>query len=1301
MPRYEVRSDQGTFEVTLDQEATPEELRSLVEQRLVSEAANAPVAGTSAFPGRGLAPDEANPLTSFGTKVGEYTRNVVAPTVGEYIKNAINTPTWGQRLATPEPVLGGPPRPPVIPAWTGIPHVLGTGENLMRMAAAPLIAGAMYGPEKARELTFSLLGIGAPFAGQLGRSLAGDAALLRRPSMPPSPVPPSPVPLALGGQLASPGLRAAIADAQGLRMPELPPPGPGLPTASPFVGPGIAMPESSFAAQRFFHPGLPPEVLGPPSPPAPPPQLAFPTGALQPWQRPALIPDQMRLSFPPEALPVAGPASETGMWRGGKIAWEPGPKPGEPVIFDAFDRPITPPAPGSGSAALAEKPSITAVTPSPVPPPIVSEPEMAALMNIGKEPVLPPPSLPSSNLPTITEALGAIRQLPRERQASAHAELMDLASRFRHNLESEAGGAKLGFTVPLAGGAVGAATGGMLGDTPAEKIGGAALGALAGFALMGMGTAALSGIGAPATTALERRMAILNATPAAAGLSGRVASAAKAAMQTTGLGSRIPWPAPRTAIANLAQASDPAFSTAFTAELAKRGLTPIDAGRILMDDPAVKPQRLLRQTAAFGKFVWAQAESGNIAAQRLISAARAESPTTTVGEMMANLGRRDINILRASLTTAWRTLSRNTVVQQGVVGLEQIGSLMDAAMAKSLGLGHLSTVGFTQAARYAGDYWAGVRGYGAEMAANAMRAVGRDAEANALMGSSATRPARLVNQLAAAWPTEKNALYQRYMSDVLTKSEFGRGFIRGEGGRVAPVATETQAGLNQLYNGLETGVSLANLPNRTAEFTTRSGLFYAEATRGLRGIGLDPYALNIARDGDRIGPIVAQSVEKALRDTFASTPRLDAASWTERTMAKWINSQENSLVQKSFLQVFLGLYFPRFTWNAGRFLWNRPFGSTIPAFRTLTEARPDWLGGSAAQRAAVTAGDVRSVTEAAQGAAMFFAGYEIAKNMPGDRVTDIKIPGWGQLSILPFSPLSAYVFVPRVIIEAQNGTLNRHIPDVIRSAQQMSGRIGQTVGSLDTILEAWAKGDMTALDRSTRGVQRFIGDTGAGVLQPLTTAQNLYATYGQYLPMLQESAAEEAKQRDVTVNPMTDPFVARMPLASQLLPERRQWLTPGPILREEPPKILGVPVSAEFVGAVFRNPTSAESEARRLGMKFSEIGGVSTGDPRADLLMRATGSDIAFSAIEPLIASKAYLYNDNGLPRDDVDKALIFAKTMEMVRRITNSVVMQHIGTKPREQWTPDEVAFVSMKVKGMLAPRLRDMIKGHGGVLP
>jgi len=245
----------------------------------------------------------------------------------------------------------------------------------------------------------------------------------------------------------------------------------------------------------------------------------------------------------------------------------------------------------------------------------------------------------------------------------------------------------------------------------------------------------------------------------------------------------------------------------------------------------------------------------------------------------------------------------------------------------------------------------------------------------------------------------------------------------------------------------------------------------------------------------------------------------------------------------------------------------------------------------------------------------------------------------------------------------------------------------------------WTGGGGMTLGDSAGGLR--IGDTGAGVLQPLTTAQNLYATYGQYLPMLQESAAEEAKQRDVTVNPMTDPFVARMPLASQLLPERRQWLTPGPILREEPPKILGVPVSAEFVGAVFRNPTSAESEARRLGMKFSEIGGVSMGDPRADLLMRAAGSDIAFSAIEPLIASKAYLYNDNGLPRDDVDKALIFAKTMEMVRRITNSVVMQHIGTKQREQWTPDEVAFVSMKVKGMLAPRLRDAIKGHGGVLP
>lgn len=1254
MPKYIVDTNQGRFKVDLNREpSSPDELRLLLEQRLAAS----PIEGSSAP--SWLAPDPRSLATLPPTASGTSPFSLVAEALPR------NRPTGNILVDMGRGLLS-------IPELAG---AIAYGAIGLPVETALEQAPRLSGGEAASTPLSRFLGLAATSRAFLGRA--------------------RPLPYTNEGLLTAPTAQQPPVRWIMPRVGSVPTySGPPIPLEGPPAAPLLRRP--------FQEPAFP--VTGAQLPPEP----GVPTRLDIGFQRAGEMPLR---EFPPTIPPIVRPGAPPG----GPIQPIEPPIGPRPPLLDAFQRPVWPeprelsrfPLPEQLEAGLARRglgPPIVPITPQEI---ATQEAVAAAEAVQARQGSLPPrvgrtgpPPVPTTapagpleappRIPLHTpEEFRALQGLPR----TAFEDLQRLDADFLRNLSDEAGRLNPRLNLQLLGGGLGAAGGGYAGDTTGERIGGAAFGAMAGFALAtGTANAFRLPTGAVATTPYERRMQHLGRQLDPA-LQAKVYAAAADAANATGLLPKVQGPAlPLQVLTRALEAKDPRFAQAFDAALQQQGLTLVDAGRTLMQDPTVGPMPLIRRTASFGRFIRDEALRGNAAAQNLVKAAVAERGVMSNAEFLNTMARREIDLYRAFLVSGWRTAARNMIVQQvRIAGIETLESMTDAVWAKMFGLNHLSTIGLTPSVRFLHDYLYGAVGGEAQAVAGVGEFLGQRGVAAALRRGGPGRMADRADRLLAAAPDLREVLFQRYASDVSTRADIlGPGFARGSaasrGSATMVPLTPGQARINQVHDWIEVGANTVNAINRNQEFVTRKAAFVAEFNRLARGAGLDPGKLDLVADWPRIEPLLKRSTDFALEMTFAKSPRLGEGNFMERRFAELIDLTERNAAAKFGINVFLSEPFLRFRWNSMTFLWERPFGSFFPVVRLLHDLADPAL------KAAITAGDVRALTKFVEGVGLYGMGLAFASSpYAGESLGMFKMPDGKQFSLGPYSPLTPYATVMQAVKHYADGTLGRHIPELMQFSREMSGRLGQTVGALDKVVEALVSPARTSddLEFSLRGIGRFAGETGAGFLQPLTTAQNILSTYGRYLPAIERWAIEEGTQRDVSLNPWLDPMIARIPGLSQTLPERRSWLRAGPLPREEPFKVLGVPLSVEFTGALMHTPTPAESEAKRLGLKFAEIAGAGSSEPLADLLYRAVGSKDIDPHVSALVRSPWYM----GL--SDVEKARVFTWTLQQYREAARAIA--ELGAKPG---SPEAKALESARVKHMFGPRMRDLLKEQG-ILP
>ena len=419
------------------------------------------------------------------------------------------------------------------------------------------------------------------------------------------------------------------------------------------------------------------------------------------------------------------------------------------------------------------------------------------------------------------------------------------------------------------------------------------------------------------------------------------------------------------------------------------------------------------------------------------------------------------------------------------------------------------------------------------------------------------------NKILSAFPSEKQRLFQRYLSDV--------------------AAASGQAPEGKVWGALEAGVNAANVLNRAQEFIIRRGIFQTALAHDLRNRGLD--LVEIIKN-NRIGAIpqeaVAAAVETSLNRTFGTTPE-----WG--TLSRKLIDAVNALPGAA-----LAIPFPRFMYNAIRFQYEfSPMGVL------------SYL--SAGERAAFAAGDVSKVSKAIVGtgllgAAMLFRNSDYAAEKWYEAQNDK-----GEIiDLRPFNPFASYLFVADVIKKTRDDALYKLTAnDIAQGLLSTNMRAGTGLYLLDNAIglmttkyadekKFWTKaGELT-------------GDFLAGFATPLTAFRDAYdqITEGQGV------------QRDVRQE-FWAPIKSRVPYVSQTLSEAQ-------VPTREGPRVTLDPLLRQATGVTRGGPKNAlEKELDRLGFERREVL-PSTGDKELDAKYAGVMGAVSERVLVPLVESEKF-----------------------------------------------------------------------------
>ena len=444
------------------------------------------------------------------------------------------------------------------------------------------------------------------------------------------------------------------------------------------------------------------------------------------------------------------------------------------------------------------------------------------------------------------------------------------------------------------------------------------------------------------------------------------------------------------------------------------------------------------------------------------------------------------------------------------------------------------------------------------------------------------------NKILDQFPNEKNRLFLRYTSDIVTAAG-GKG---------------KNSKINKYLDKAQEGVDFLNFFNKTQEYITRRAVVMARLNELIKA---NPKYYNnknlqqILRDGEqsviRMSD-VANAVDKALEVTFAKEFNPYKKGITYESIAATVIQTINKL--PFFLTAIVP--FPRFLMNSLRF--HAEF-SPLGFLRFLSKT----------DRAKIARGDTSGLSRALIGTATLFAAMALRKqDYAGEKWYEFKI-GDRTIDTRPYNPLAAYLFVGDVINRYMNGTLRDiDMKDIATVFAGIRGTTGLYI--FDQIVDYLAKSNLkTGSEKLVGSFKKFLGELLAGYLTPLQNVTDFMA----------EIYPEMRKSRDTSKEPFTGAFKKRiiptdLPEATSptnFIVNKDGTTSAAPYLKESP--AIGQLTGVRFITA----KNAAEKEFDKLQIKPGEIYR-STGIPELDRAYKDIYSYLVGNGISNFVQGRYY-----------------------------------------------------------------------------
>jgi hypothetical protein len=444
------------------------------------------------------------------------------------------------------------------------------------------------------------------------------------------------------------------------------------------------------------------------------------------------------------------------------------------------------------------------------------------------------------------------------------------------------------------------------------------------------------------------------------------------------------------------------------------------------------------------------------------------------------------------------------------------------------------------------------------------------------------------NKILDQFPNEKNRLFLRYTSDIVTASG-GKG---------------KNSKINKYLDKAQEGVDFLNFFNKTQEYITRRAVVMARLNELIKA---NPKYYNnknlqqILRDGEhsviRMSD-VANAVDKALEVTFAKEFNPYKKGITYESIAATVIQTINRL--PFFLTAIVP--FPRFLMNSLRF--HAEF-SPLGFLRFLSKT----------DRAKIARGDTSGLSRALIGTSTLFAAMALRKqDYAGEKWYEFKI-GDRTIDTRPYNPLAAYLFVGDVINRYMDGTLRDiDMKDIVTVFAGIRGTTGLYI--FDQIADYLAKSNIkTGSEKFVGTFKKFLGELLAGYLTPLQNVTDFMA----------EIYPEMRKSRDTSEEPFTGAFKKR--IISTDLPEATSptnFIVNKDGTTSAAPYVKESPAVGQITGLRFISPKNpAEKEFDKLQIKYGEIYR-STGIPELDRKYKDIYSYLVGNGISNYVQTRYY-----------------------------------------------------------------------------
>jgi len=238
------------------------------------------------------------------------------------------------------------------------------------------------------------------------------------------------------------------------------------------------------------------------------------------------------------------------------------------------------------------------------------------------------------------------------------------------------------------------------------------------------------------------------------------------------------------------------------------------------------------------------------------------------------------------------------------------------------------------------------------------------------------------------------------------------------------------------------------------------------------------------------------------------------------------------------------------------------------------------------------------------GSSMLIAAYQLRQSKyAGEKWYQIKLPSGKILDTRAYNPLAAYMFVADVVAKMERGELYRMtISDIAQGLIGSNIRAGAGLYAVDKILSGF-----TELSRENwkRPIAEMGGQVAAGFLTPLNHVKELIGGFNEFTV------------KETRSDPFWGPIKSKIPGVEKSLPP----LYTG--TRGEPAKYES-PATRQLSGfAITPKKNKLEQELDRLGFTRQEFL-PSTGDPKADNIMRQKMGILSEKAVVPLLNTKLY-----------------------------------------------------------------------------